>query len=153
MGIRLSTNFDVTAGLNNDLSQKLFGGNGVISALLDTLEHGSSATYQIDPLSPESIDFGDVAEARFIYLEADGEFSVALSAALATAGIIAGVGGSYPTGFTGGEVLELEINGIPITVTFDAADQTRDEVVARVKVFFLRVAEDLHHIAFKFGIR
>ncbi len=132
MGIRLSTNIDVLAGLDNDLAQKLFGGNSLVTGLLDTLEHGTGATYQINASATEAIDFGDVTEARFIYLEAEGEFSVALAAAIATAGAIAGVAGSYPTGFSGGEVLELKVNTIAITVTFDVLDQTRDEVVARI---------------------
>ncbi len=133
MGIRISTTLDLAAGFNNDLANKLFGGNGVIGGqILDTLEHGVSSTYNILGGATEAIDFGDIATARYIYIEGDSEFSIAFAAALATAGIIAGAAGSYPTGFTGGEVLELKIDNLAITVTFTAADQTRDQVIARI---------------------
>ncbi|MCZ6871662.1 MAG: hypothetical protein O7G84_19365 [Gammaproteobacteria bacterium] len=132
MGIRISTTLDLTAGFNNDLKNKAFGGNGVISQVLDTLQDSQSGTYTILGGATESIDFGDITTARYIYIEGDAEFSVAFAATLATSGLIAGAAGSYPTGLTGGEVLELEIDTIPITVTFTSADQTRDQVIARI---------------------
>ncbi len=132
MGIRISTTLDLIAGLNGDLVNKVFGGQGVISQILDTLEHSTTTTYEILGGETEQIDFGDITDLRYLYLSGDSEFSLALAAALATAGVLLGVAGTYPTGFTGGEVLELVVDTIPITVTFDVADQTRDEVVARI---------------------
>ncbi|GAB4205040.1 MAG: hypothetical protein OHK0013_20540 [Sandaracinaceae bacterium] len=40
--------------------------------------------------------------------------------------------GVFPTGFAGGEVLELRVMGMDQTVTFDAADQSVEEVAARM---------------------
>jgi hypothetical protein len=132
MSLRIQTNLDLAAGVENSLANKIFGGNGILNEILDTLEHGASATYKISGGASEQLDFGDVSEARHFYLEGDGEFSVAFAAMLATAAIIDGVGGTYPTAFAGGENLDLEVDGIPVSVVFDAADQTRDEVVARI---------------------
>lgn len=51
----------------------------------------------------------------------------------ATAASLVGSGGTYPTGFIGGETLELQIDGGPTTVvTFQAADQTLLQVIARI---------------------
>lgn len=132
MGIRISTTLDLTAGLNNDLAEKVFGGSGVVSQLLDTLEHAATTTYQIAASDTEAIDFGDITSARYIYIEGDSEFSIAFAATLATAGQVLGVSGTYPTGFVGGETLNLLIDGIAIAIVFDVADQTRDQVIARI---------------------
>jgi len=40
--------------------------------------------------------------------------------------------GSFPTGFAGGERLELQVMGVDQSVTFDAADQSADQVAARL---------------------
>lgn len=132
MGIRINTALDLTAGFNNDTANRAFGGAGVLSEVLDTLENVQSSTYQLGALETQALDFGDVAQGRYLYLEGDGEFSVAFSAALATAAAINGAAGTYPTAFAGGEVLALEIDGTAVTVTMDVADQTRDQVVARI---------------------
>lgn len=50
---------------------------------------------------------------------------VATRAELVSAGV-------FPTGFAGGEVLELRVMGMDQTVTFDAADQSVEEVAARM---------------------
>ncbi len=50
---------------------------------------------------------------------------LATRAELASAGV-------FPTGFAGGEVLELRVMGMDQTVTFDAADQSVEEVAARM---------------------
>lgn len=47
--------------------------------------------------------------------------------------LVAGVGGTFPTGFGGGETLELAIDGGgSFTTTFDAADQSAAQVAARI---------------------
>lgn len=48
---------------------------------------------------------------------------------------VLGVGGTFPTGFGGGETLSLAFDSpfaIPILTTFDAADQTAAQVAARI---------------------
>lgn len=50
---------------------------------------------------------------------------VATRAELVSAGV-------FPTGFAGGEALELRVMGMDQTVTFDAADQSVEEVAARM---------------------
>jgi hypothetical protein len=145
MSVRISTTLDLAAGHDNSLDNKIFGGNGVLSELLDTLEHAISSTYEIAGGASQAIDFGDITEARYVYLEGDGEFSVAFTANPATSAIIDGSGGTYPTVFTGGETLELEVDGVAISVAFDAADQTRDQVVARIN--FVAALTDASFVA------
>lgn len=51
----------------------------------------------------------------------------------AAVGSILGSGGTYPTGFVGGETLEVSIDGGPTQViVFDVADQTLAQVVDRI---------------------
>jgi hypothetical protein len=136
MGIRVSTTLDIIAGYENSLDNKLFGGDSVLAELIDTLDHGESGVYALDAGEQNvAIDFGDVTEARLVYLEGDGEFEVVFGGAVATAAQITGSGGTYPTGFTGGETLNITIDGTPIAVVFDAADQSLVQVLARVNYF------------------
>ncbi len=133
MSVRISTTLDLIAGIDNSLDHKIFGGNSVLSEVLDTLEHGGSNTYLIKAGEAEQLDFGDITEVRYVYIEGDGEFSIAFAAMLATAAEINGAGGTYPTSFDGNESpLLLEIDGTPVTVQFLLADQTRDQVIARI---------------------
>jgi hypothetical protein len=136
MGIRVSTTLDLIAGYDNSLDKKLFGGNSVLAELIDTLDHGESGVYALDAGEQNvPVDFGDVTEARLVYLEGDAEFEVVFGGGVATAGQITGSGGTYPTGFVGGETLNITIDGTPIAVIFDAADQTLVQVLARVNYF------------------
>ncbi|MDF1524282.1 MAG: hypothetical protein P1P87_15880, partial [Trueperaceae bacterium] len=50
---------------------------------------------------------------------------VATQAELVSAGV-------FPTGFAGGEVLEVRVMGMDQTITFDAADQSVEQVAARM---------------------
>ena len=56
---------------------------------------------------------------------------------LATGTVVAGQAelvsaGVFPTGFAGGEVLDVRVMGMDQTVTFDAADQSVEQVAARM---------------------
>lgn len=44
-----------------------------------------------------------------------------------TGAYVTGVGGTFPTGFVGGETLTLTIDGVPIAVVFGAVDQSAAE--------------------------
>jgi hypothetical protein len=46
--------------------------------------------------------------------------------------IIMASGGTYPTGFVGGETLQLNIDGLINRIAFQSGDQTLDQVVARI---------------------
>lgn len=133
MGIRISTTLDLIAGQDNSLDNKIFGGTSQLSELLDTLEHGLSVTMAIDPGETGEVEFEEsIVTARYVYIEADGEFALQFTNASSTRAIVDGVGGSYPTGFTGGETLTFDVNGTTVAVVFDAADQTLDQVIARI---------------------
>jgi hypothetical protein len=132
-GIRISTKLDLSVGLDNDLSKRIFGGDSLLSELLDTLAKGESGTYRLDGGEQNvEIKFGDVIDCRYLYIEGDGEFEVVFGGSTPTAAIVDGVAGTYPTAFVGAETLDLEIDGVPFTTTFTVADQTRNEVLARI---------------------
>jgi len=150
MGIRVSTALDLIAGYGNSLDNKLFGGDGVLGELIDTLDHGEAGVYALDPGENNvAVDFGDVTEARLVYLEGDAEFEAVFGGTVATAAQITGVGGAYPTGFAGGETLNITINGTPVAITFDAADQSLVQVLARINYFALLLS--LSCVAFDSG--
>ena len=136
MGMRVSTTVDLIIGHDNSLDNKAFGGTGVVSELIDTLDHSEDGVYSLDAGEQDvPVDFGDVSEARVVYFEADGEFEVVFGGGVATAAAILGAAGTYPTTFAGGETLNIEIDGTPVAVVFDVADQTLIEVLARVNFY------------------
>lgn len=74
-----------------------------------------------------------VGEVSLLYVSTQLPVIVRLDA---TSPVLQGVGGTFPTGFVGGEVLDLVLNGNAVQVTFDAADQTAAQVAARINAGF-----------------
>jgi len=66
---------------------------------------------------------------EFLYIKSSVPIILRLYALPATA---LGVGGSFPTGFSGGETLTTVIDGTSVVTTFDSADQTAAQVAARI---------------------
>lgn len=80
---------------------------------------GGAGTYDMEP-------------GQDLILKVDG-VTVGTAVFNAAVGTITGTAGTYPTGFIGGETLELSIDGGPTQVViFDAADQTLAQVVDRI---------------------
>lgn len=71
----------------------------------------------------------DLTSIEFLYAKARGPLILRIGATPAT---VLGGSGTFPTGFAGGETLTLEIDGDPVTVTFDVADQSAAQVAARI---------------------
>ena len=132
MGVRTNTVLSLEVGLNNSLDDCLFERS--FTELLDTLDHAISQVLTIESgTSNLAIDMGDVTQARLIYVESDLEIEVTFGGALATAAIVDGAAGTYPTGFAGGETLNLDVdNGGLVSCSFDAADQSLAQVVNRI---------------------
>lgn len=131
MGVRTNVDLAFQIGRDNTLENLAFDGS--LQQLLDTLDHAQVGTLTL--AAGESnvvLPFGDVANARLVYVEATGPFTLTPGGVLATSAQVDGVGGSYPTGFVGGETLTLEVDNVAIAVTFDAADQTLDDVINRI---------------------
>jgi len=132
MGVRTNVELTVQIGQNNQLSDLLFDRD--LTSLLDTLDHATAIVATL--VSAETnfvVPFGDVAEARLVYIEADGEIAVTFGGGLATAALLTGVGGTYPTTFAGGETLELDIdNAGSLTVTFTVAAQLLADVINEI---------------------
>lgn len=132
MALRINTTLDLVARMSPS-GPHVFGDTGVLSELLDTLAHGESGTYTLDGGEQDvPIKFGDVTQARMIYIEGDGEFTVEFGGGTPTAAQIDASGGTYPTAFAGGETLDVEIDGTPLAVMFAAGDQTLVQVLARI---------------------
>lgn len=66
---------------------------------------------------------------EFLFVRSSAEVVVRIDAAPAE---VVGVGGTFPTGFSGGETLTLEIDGVAVSVAFLVGDQTAADVVARI---------------------
>ncbi len=132
MGVRTNTVLSLEVGLNNSLDDCLFERS--FTELLDTLDHAISQVLTVESSTTNlAIDMGDVTQARLIYIESDLEIEVTFGGAAATAAIVDGAAGTYPTGFAGGETLNLEVdNGGLVSCSFDALDQTLAQVVNRI---------------------
>jgi len=132
MGVRTSTTLSLEVGLNNSLDDCLFERS--FTELLDTLDHGISQVITVEAgTSNLAVDMADVTQARLVYIESDLEIEVTFGGAVASAAIVDGSGGTYPTGFAGGETLNLEVdNGGLVSCSFDAADQSLAQVINRI---------------------
>ncbi len=132
MGLRTNVELTVQFGQNNALTDPFYDRS--LTQLLDTLDHGVS--HVITMAAAETnfvVPFGDVATARLIYVEADGELNVTLGGAAATSGKVDAGGAVYPTTFAGGETLILDVNNAGVfTVTFLVADQSITQCINRI---------------------
>ena len=88
----------------------------------------------IDTQSFVDVDALDaLSEILFLYMRSSADVTLRLYALPASA---LAVSGSFPSGFAGGETLLVTIDGVLVTVTFDAADQSAAQCVARINSAF-----------------
>lgn len=71
----------------------------------------------------------ELTRVELLYVRSSAEIALRFYAIAASAVASAG---SYPTGFAGAETLDVTIDGTVVNVVFDAADQSVDQVVARI---------------------
>ncbi len=65
----------------------------------------------------------------------DPAVAVATGFAIGSAPVLSSVAGVYPSGFVGGEQMVVQVAGQPpLTIEFDAADQTQAQVLARINL-------------------
>lgn len=132
MGVRANSEITFQVGRDNALLN--FISNIELGQILDTLDHATD--HEATLAAAESnhvVPFGDVAEARLIYIESDGDIRVTPGGGLATAAQVDGVGGTYPTGFAGGETLILDVdNTYSFTVTFTVSASTVADVINEI---------------------
>lgn len=72
---------------------------------------------------------GDLTQIEFLYLKSDQPIVLRVGADVAK---LLGAGGIFPTGFVGGETLNLDFGGTAVAVVFLAGDQTAAQVAARI---------------------
>lgn len=131
MSIRHFIELALQVGQDITLDEKMF--DGAISATLDSLDHCEAGTYTLDAGDTNvQVDFGDVAEARIIWIEADGDFEVSLGGVVGTVGTLLGSGGTFPTSFAGGETFGFLIDGIAVAGAFLIGDQSAAQCAARM---------------------
>jgi len=131
MGLRTNVDLTVQFGQDNALSDLIFDRD--MQSVLDTLEHG--VAHAITLAGGETnfqVPFGDVEQARIIYIESDAEILVTLGGGLATKAQVDAAGGSYPTSFLGTETLTIKIDGITILTAFLIGDQTVQQIINRI---------------------
>jgi hypothetical protein len=104
-----------------------------------TVEASVCSQVVIDTAGGLGSEFVDIdcldalSEILYLFLRSSTNVTLRLYALPAVA---LGVGGTFPTGFSGGETLLITIDGVLVTVTFDAADQSAAQCVARINAAF-----------------
>ena len=115
MTLRSSVDIQFQVGQDAALTNLVFSRS--LSQLLDSLEHAANHVITLAASQTNySVPFGDVAEGRLLYVEADGDVNISLGGGLATAGQIDAAGGTYPTTFAGAETLNLLIDGVAVPI-------------------------------------
>ena len=92
----------------------------------------SSVCFQVAVDTQSFIDLDGLdalSEILFLYVRSSADATLRLYALPASA---LAVSGSFPTGYAGGETLLITIDGVLVTVTFDVADQSAAQCVARI---------------------
>lgn len=139
MGVRTNIDLSLQVGQDNALTDLAFGRD--LQSVFDTLDHENTAVFTLAASEANVVvPFGDVQQARVVYIEADAEFDMTIGGGLATAGTQTGVAGAYPTGFIGGETFSYVIDGLTVAGTFEAADQSLQQVVNRINSYAALVA-------------
>lgn len=134
MGVRTQVEVSIKAGLDNSLDSGSLVFDRSLSELEDTLDKAVTHANEVLEASEANVSIGkgDIDNIRLVYVEADGDLDVFLGGVAATTAVIQAAGATYPTGFAGGETLDLLIDGVAVDVTFDVADQTLADVINRI---------------------
>ena len=139
MGVRTYHDLTFQVGRDNSLVSGNLIADIALAGQLDTLARAISTVIDLDAAETGFVvDFGDIAEARFVYIEADGEISVTPGAPGApTAAAATGAAGTFPTGFIGGETLSLDVDNFgTVVVTFTSGAQLAQDVVNEINAAF-----------------
>lgn len=133
MGIRSAIEMFVQMGNENSLEEGKLVADVSVTETLDTLDKAESRTIELEALEANVlVDKGDIETIRFLLIEANGDIDFYLGGSAPTTAQRTAVAGTYPTAFAGGETLDLEIDGVVFTVTFDVADQLLADVIKRI---------------------
>lgn len=124
---RVQMEVSTQVGQDNSLTDCLFHRD--FSQFTDALDHASSSQLVLAAGESQSVDFGDVTEGRYLYLEADGELAAAVNGVAPTVATLLGAGGTFPTGFVGGEAFSFRVDGVTVSGTFTSGAQTAQQCV------------------------
>lgn len=115
---------------NNVRPLSLRCGSGLYETVIDTATPLVIQTQGLPGAAFVDLEvLGDLTAIEFLYAESTGPMVLRIGASEAQ---LTATGATYPTGFTGGETLNIVIDGTPVAVVFDVADQTLQQVVARI---------------------
>lgn len=134
MGVRTFVDLALKAGLDNSLDSGSLIFDRVLQETEDTLDKAQTVANQQLAASEANVvvDKGDIEAIRLLYIEADRDLDVYLGGQPATGAALDASGATYPTGFAGGETLDLEIDSVAVPVVFDVADQALADVINRI---------------------
>lgn len=133
MGIRSAIEMIVQMGNENSLEEGKLVADVSIAEQLDTIDKAESRTIELEASEANVlVDKGDIETIRFLLIEADGDLDFYLGGTAPTTAQRTAAGGTYPTTYAGGETLDLEIDGVAFTVTFDVIDQLLADVIKRI---------------------
>jgi len=133
MGTRSLVEILFQLGENNSLKAGSLVADVSLAEQVDTLDKALSTSGILAASEVNTtIDKGDISTIRLLYIEADNDVNVFLGGIAATTAVLTAVGGVYPTLYAGGETLDLDIDGVPFTTTFDVADQALADVINRI---------------------
>ena len=131
MGVRHSVEMTLDVGLGATVSPALFSGS--VSQLMDSLARVESGTYELGAGEQNvQVDFGDVTQARLIWIDADGALEVTLGGTVGTVATLLGAGGTFPTAFVGGEAFSFKVDGVTVAGTFLSGDQSAAQCAQRL---------------------
>jgi len=128
---RINAEITVQVAQETSFEEVLF--ERAFTQVIDSLVRAESGLYMLAAGELNTpVDFGDVAQARMIYIEADGELEVTFGGVPGTVATLLGAGASFPTGFAGGEAFSFKVDGVAVAGTFLIGDQTLQQVVNRL---------------------
>jgi hypothetical protein len=134
MGVRTFVDLKLQAGLDNSLDSGNLIFDRILQETEDTLDKARTIANQSLDAGEQNvvIEKGDIDSIRLLYVESEGDLDVFLGGSAATGALIQATGAAYPTGFAGGETLDLEIDGVTVDVTFSVGDTTLALIVSRI---------------------
>lgn len=134
MALALKVDLTVQTAPDADATfEKSSSGPIEISELVTSLDHQivDEGTLNAGETN-RSVALLPITSVKFLLIEAENDIQITLGGGAATGAAIEGSGGTYNTGFTGGETLNVDIDGVTLNVVFDVADQSLQQVINRI---------------------
>jgi hypothetical protein len=121
---------DTTCSSSSSSSSRILGFGQSACGDGRTFEAAVCESRRINSVTPVDLDaLNGLTSIEFLYLLSSASMTLRLFAIPA---IVTAVGGTYPTGFSGGETLTVVMDGVSVVTTFLVGDQTVTQVANRI---------------------